>query len=140
MPGFLTRCQESAAPPRWARPAELDERRGQMTTEIVRRGPGGMAEQPTTGGDGGSPSQTLEQFIERGHILADVPIQAAQVQPASLDLRLGAVAYRIRASFFPGLSAPVMAKVAGLQIHEIDLERSAVLEPGCIYLVPLLEA
>jgi dCTP deaminase len=111
-----------------------------MTTEIVQRGPDGMAERPTTGGDGVFPSQTLEQFVERGHILADVPIQAAQVQPASLDLRLGAVAYRIRASFFPGPSAPVMAKVAGLQIHEIDLERSAVLEPGCIYLVPLLES
>jgi dCTP deaminase len=111
-----------------------------MTTEIVRPGPGGLADFPAAGASGVFPSQTLEQFIARGHVVADLPIQAAQVQPASLDLRLGAVAYRIRASFFPGPSAPIMDKVAGLQIHEIDLERSAVLEPGCIYLVPLLES
>ena len=66
-------------------------------------------------------------------------IEADQIQPASLDLRLGKVAYRIRASFLPGPDATVRDKLAELKFHEIDLTKGAVLEAGCVYLVPLIE-
>lgn len=63
-----------------------------------------------------------------------------QIQPASLDLRLGDTAYRIRASFLPGVSGQVMQKLEMLAFHKIDLIDGAVLETGCVYLVPLMEA
>ena len=63
-----------------------------------------------------------------------------QIQPASLDLRLGDTAYRIRASFLPGVSGQVMQKLETLAFHKIDLTYGAVLETGCVYLVPLMEA
>ena len=66
-------------------------------------------------------------------------IDADQIQPASLDLRLGKVAYRIRASFLPGPNATVRDKLDELKFHEIDLTKGAVLEAGCVYLVPLIE-
>ncbi|MEM8987558.1 MAG: 2'-deoxycytidine 5'-triphosphate deaminase [Pseudomonadota bacterium] len=63
-----------------------------------------------------------------------------QVQPSSLDLTLGPVAYRLRASFLPGPKRTVEARMAeGLLMHELDLTRGAVLERGCVYLVPLRE-
>ena len=61
------------------------------------------------------------------------------IQPASLDLRLGQVAYRVQASFLPGPAASVEEKIDTLGMHEIDLEGGAVLERGCVYIVPLLE-
>lgn len=85
------------------------------------------------------PSQALRALIEAGEVGGSVPIDEAQVQPASLDLRLGKVAYRIRASFLPGTKATVSDKLEGLTFHEIDLTGGAVLEAGCVYLVPLLE-
>ena len=63
-----------------------------------------------------------------------------QIQPASLDLRLGDTAYRIRTSFLPGVSGQVMQKLEMLAFHKIDLTDGAVLETGCVYLVPLMEA
>ena len=85
------------------------------------------------------PSQALRALIEAGEVGGSVPIDEAQIQPASLDLRLGKVAYRIRASFLPGTKATVSDKLEGLTFHEIDLTGGAVLEAGCVYLVPLLE-
>ena len=63
-----------------------------------------------------------------------------QLQPASLDLRLGASAYRVRASFLPGAGTKIADKLADLQLHVIDLTKGAVLETGCVYIVPLLES
>ena len=60
------------------------------------------------------------------------------MQPASLDLRLGPVAYRIRSSFLPGRET-VAEKLATLTMYEIPLEPSAILERGHVYLIPLLE-
>ena len=85
------------------------------------------------------PSQALRALIEAGEVGGSVPIDEAQIQPASLDLRLGKVAYRIRASFLPGTKATVSDKLEGVTFHEIDLTGGAVLEAGCVYLVPLLE-
>ena len=86
------------------------------------------------------PSQTLKALIAAGAIRAGQEIPDEQIQPASLDLRLGAVAYRIRASFLPGAGASVRQKLDQLVMHEIDLARGAVLETGCVYLCPLVES
>jgi dCTP deaminase len=86
------------------------------------------------------PSHILKRLIRaRRELLATEPIGDEQIQPASVDLRLGAAAYRIRASFLPGRDARVADKLAELAIHEIDLKAGAVLETGCVYLVPLVE-
>src|SRR3990172_1523470 len=85
------------------------------------------------------PSQGIRALIEAGEIRAAPEIGAEQIQPATLALRLGKVAYRIRASFLPGTNATVRDKLAELKFHEIDLTRGAVLEAGCVYLVPLIE-
>ena len=86
------------------------------------------------------PSHVLRRLIRaRREILSADDVADAQIQPASLDLRLGPVAYRIRASFLPGEAARVADKLSSMVIHEIDLKSGAVLETGCVYLVPLLE-
>ncbi len=73
-------------------------------------------------------------------VLSSPPLDIDQVQPASLDLRLGAKAYRVRASFLPGPSYLVQSKLDRLKLHEIDLADHAVMETGCVYIVPLQEA
>jgi dCTP deaminase len=85
------------------------------------------------------PSQGIRALISAGEITAAPEIEPEQIQPASLDLRLGKVAYRVRASFLPGRDATVRDKLSELKFHEIDLTKGAVLEAGCVYLVPLIE-
>src|SRR3984893_15168788 len=86
------------------------------------------------------PSQLLRAAVMHGHeIQASAPIEDDQIQPASLDLRLGEVAYRVRASFLPGPRSSVRDKLDRLSMHQIDLSRGAVLEKDCVYIVPLLE-
>ncbi len=84
-------------------------------------------------------STGIGALIESGAVGADEPVREGQIQPASLDLRLGPKAYRVRASFLPGRES-VSAKIARLGMHEIDLGASAVLERGCVYIVPLMES
>jgi len=84
------------------------------------------------------PYQTYQEFIRAGRIQADEPFADGQLQPASIDLRLGAVAWRVQASFLPG-KQPVERKIQSLKMHELDLTQGAVLERGCCYIVPLLE-
>ena len=87
------------------------------------------------------PSQALEQQVNvTREIFASEPIEANQFQPASLDLRLGPVAYRVRASFLPGSKATVKQRLEDLAMHEMDISRGGVLERGCVYIVPLLES
>jgi dCTP deaminase len=74
-----------------------------------------------------------------GAIVAARPFASDQIQPASLDLRLGAVAYRVRASFLPGPGTAVARRIAELKLHEFPLTGGAVLETGCVYIVPLIE-
>jgi dCTP deaminase len=86
------------------------------------------------------PSHVLKRLIRaRREILATEDIVDEQIQPASLDLRLGAQAYRVRASFLPGANTRVADKLAEIAIHEFDLSYGAVLETGCVYVIPLLE-
>jgi len=86
------------------------------------------------------PAQTIREMIEAERIGLDAPLKPAQLQPASLDLRLGTVAYRVRASFLPGRGERVAGKLDDLQLHAISLSQGAVLETGCVYIVPLLES
>ncbi len=86
------------------------------------------------------PSQILRALIEAGVIKIAEPLADTQLQPASLDLRLGAVAYRVRASFLPQPGSNVQAKLDELQLHTISLSQGAVLETGCVYIVPLMES
>ena len=82
----------------------------------------------------------ISALFESGALKSTRPLDADQIQPASLDLRLGAKAYRVRASFMPGPHKTVMDKLEQLKLHEIDLTAGAVLETGCVYVVPLLES
>jgi len=86
------------------------------------------------------PAQELEHQVKvTKEIRSLEPIQEDQFQPASLDLRLGPVAYRVRASFLPGKNATVEMKLADLAMHKMDIRNGGVLERGCVYIIPLLE-
>jgi len=91
-------------------------------------------------GNGILPDRMIEQLTDNGAILPAYPYVQGQVQPASLDLRLGATAYRVRASFLPGPGATVAERIEQLRLHEISLADGAVLETGCVYIVPLIES
>ncbi len=92
------------------------------------------------------PAQALRGLIAEGRIALEAPLGPRQLQPASLDLRLGPVAHRVRASFLPGPGSNVEAKLRDLVLHTFELTPStgtnggAVLETGCVYIVPLLES
>ena len=86
------------------------------------------------------PLQHLQQAIHDGAILAELQITPAQLQPASLDLRLAAEAWRVQASFLPGHTMTVADKLAKFAMHKIDLTDGAVLERGCVYIVKLQES
>ena len=85
------------------------------------------------------PDRMIAQLARDGGILPAAEFAPDQIQPASLDLRLGDVAYRVRASFLPG-SSTVAKRIDELKLHEIALGDGAVLETGCVYIVPLLES
>ena len=86
------------------------------------------------------PSHMIETMVAQGQISMSEPLQVDQVQPASLDLRLGQTAYRVRASFLAGQMATVADRLREFEMHRIDLSEGAVLEKGCVYLVPLMES
>ena len=86
------------------------------------------------------PAQALRAMIAAGSLSGSPAILPDQIQPASLDLRLGNVAYRVRASFLAGNGARVADRLAEFEMHRVDLTAGAVLEKGCVYLVPLMES
>ena len=90
-------------------------------------------------GTGLFPSQRIRRLIEDGIVRAAEPIEADQIQPASLDLRLGARAWRVRASFLAGSGHSVAERLARFGMHQIDLSKGAVFERGCVYVVELME-
>ncbi|PIE08108.1 MAG: 2'-deoxycytidine 5'-triphosphate deaminase [Rhodobacterales bacterium] len=93
-------------------------------------------------GPGVLPSQAISRLIASG-ALAPAPgapaIRADQIQPASLDLRLGATAFRVRASFLAGTGRSIADRLEEFEMHRFSLEGGAVLEKGAVYLVPLME-
>ena len=101
---------------------------------------GGDAPEGVVHSTGILPSQELEYLVKGSReIFALEEIQDEQYQPASLDLRLGEVAYRVRASFLPGRNATVEDRLRDLAMHKMDISNGAVLERGCVYIIPLLE-
>jgi len=86
------------------------------------------------------PDRMIAAMADAGLILPEYPFVESQIQPASLDLRLGNIAYRVRASFLPGPGSTVAERIDELKLHEIDLSDGAVLETNCVYIVPLLES
>ncbi|WP_460273637.1 2'-deoxycytidine 5'-triphosphate deaminase [Celeribacter sp. ULVN23_4] len=81
----------------------------------------------------------IRDMLKRGEISAEPSVIDAQVQPASLDLRLGTRAWRVRASFLAGEGRTVADRLSEFEMHQIDLSDGAVLEKGCVYVVPLME-
>jgi dCTP deaminase len=85
------------------------------------------------------PDHEIAALFNAGALASGRSLDKDQIQPASLDLRLGEKAFRVRASFLPGPGHKVAEKLDRLKLHEIDLTAGAVLETGCVYMVPLLE-
>jgi dCTP deaminase len=86
------------------------------------------------------PERAIAEYSQKGYIRHAQAFDTDQIQPASLDLRLGDSAYRVRASFLPGLQRTVAERLKSLALHRIDLTQGAVLETGCVYIVPLQES
>ena len=115
----------------------------------ARRPPTGRVSRPRPESirrNGILPFQSIKRLIAGGAIKADVPIQPRQIQPASLDLRVGRKAYRLLSSFLPEQSE-IKARLnvmdfyqSDLVMYEMDLTGGAILEKGHVYLVPLLES
>ncbi len=85
-------------------------------------------------------SQHIKGLIDESVIVLDSPVDEDQIQPASIDLRLGSVAYRVRSSFLPGKGRSVEQCLEHMAMHEIDLRDGAVLEKSCVYIVLLQES
>ena len=86
------------------------------------------------------PSQRIKEAIARDQVVPAAPIEADQIQPASLDLRLGMRAYRLPASFLPGPGRTVVERLSDLSTHEVDLSKPTVLERNCVHIIPLMES
>lgn len=107
----------------------------EMAAEIAEV-PGGLA-----GKSGVLPRQDIRVLVARGMIRAEAgAVKESQYQPASLDLRLGTKAYRVRASFLPGPQRTVEQALADLTQDEVSLADGAILEKNCVYVVELMEA
>ena len=86
------------------------------------------------------PARIIADYCAEGLINTGRALDGDQIQPASLDLRLGEWAYRVRASFLPGPKSTVAQRLESLVLHRVNLSEGAVLETGCVYIVPLLES
>jgi dCTP deaminase len=106
-------------------------------TEALREPTGALGDLGTRPGI--LPRQRIRALIRRKMISALTDIDETQIQPASLDLRLGAKAFRVPASFLPGRSRSVREQLDELEFDEIALDRGAVLEKGTVYVVELQE-
>ena len=85
------------------------------------------------------PDETIAAFVASGIVTTGAALAPGQIQPSSLDLRLGARAGRVRASFLPGRDRTLKQRLEQVALHEIDLRQGAVLETGCVYIAELLE-
>jgi len=85
------------------------------------------------------PSQVIQVLVDTGKIISPVPVTKDQIQPASIDLRLGREAYQVRASFL-SVQSTVEKKIQDLFIRRIDLEAGAVFPSGSVFVVPLIES
>jgi len=91
------------------------------------------------------PSQAILQMTRTGEITTILEsFDPDQIQPASIDLRLGQYAYRVDTSFLPGHGVKVLDKMRHMdpdfEKYRIDLTDGAVLEKGRVYVVQLAES
>jgi dCTP deaminase len=100
--------------------------------------PGGVRTEPRKTGI--LPSQEIHELIRNHKIVAIPEIEDSQIQPASVDLRLGNVAYRVQASFLPSRETTTKSKIEDLKLAEIDLRKPALLERGAVFVIPVLES
>lgn len=99
-----------------------------------------LKREPAAAASGILPGQGISALVEAGVVGAHLPVGSDQIQPASLDLRLGARAWRVRASFLPSAKTGIAERIESLALHQIELsERGVVLETGCVYIVELEE-
>lgn len=86
------------------------------------------------------PIQKLRVLARAGIIrsAAGYPLEEDQFQPNSIDLRLGEKACRVRCSFLPE-EETVREKLDKMSQYEIPITDGAILEPNCVYIIPLLE-
>ena len=108
----------------------------QIAFENLPELPGEAAQARTTGI---LPSQEISALIDRGNIIAAPAVNPDHIQPASLDLRLGDMAHRVRASFLPGPNSTVETKIKELRMTRVDLTGAPVFEKDCVYIIPLVE-
>jgi dCTP deaminase len=85
------------------------------------------------------PSQEIQELINNRNILSMDAIEAGQIQPASMDLRLGKIGYRVQASFLPSRASTISKKINDLKLAEIDLTRPTLLERGAVVVIPVVE-
>ena len=83
--------------------------------------------------------QMIQRLLAKAHVTVSASVASGQIQPASLDLRLGKRVWRMRASFLPGGGRTVASRIEQLALHEMDLSGTAVLETGCVYVAELME-
>jgi hypothetical protein len=102
-------------------------------------GPEAPAENAAARTTGILPSHDISNLIARGNIIAQPAVHPDHIQPASLDLRLGDMAHRVRASFLPGPNSTVEAKIKELRMTRVDLTGAPVFEKDCVYIIPLVE-
>lgn len=88
------------------------------------------------------PQQQLKTLVDEGQIKSP-PLDVDQLQPNSLDLRVGKIAYRARFSFLP-TDRPIATMLEGsdLTLDTLDLDgpEGAILETGKVYIIPLQES
>jgi dCTP deaminase len=90
-------------------------------------------------GSGVLASQQIKEMVANNLITSETSICSEQIQPASLDLRLGRKAIRVRASFLTGRHTSVLERIKKFKMHEVELDAGTVLERGCVYVIPLME-
>ncbi len=94
-------------------------------------------------GAGILPCQVIREMLRNKEIMAKADVAHDQIQPASIDLRLGDVAYPVDSSFLPGARLTVPEQMQRLDARfddfKIDLRKGAVLEKGRVYVIPLQE-
>ncbi len=111
-----------------------------MSNDVLALFPWNLSRNRQANTTGLLPSQKLEELILSGYVTAAVPITNDQIQPSSIDLRLGPKAYRVPASFLPGKLSTVTNKLHDLTIEELDISTPTVLEKTFAYIVPLHES
>src|SRR5580698_10026919 len=98
--------------------------------------PGFASAQPEPRTCGIVPSQRIREMVANRMVMATPAIEEQHIQPASLDLRLGDIAHRVRASFLPGPNHTVESRIKDLRMARVDLTSAAVFEKDCVYIVP----